>query len=294
LAEWTEKKCRKLFGNGIFSGGIAWFLLCIAPTFLIGFTIRQIMDVNTWIAWMITILIGYISVALHSLIRHAERIRIPLLLGDLTSARKALSMIVSRETQSLSDSEIVRGSIESIGENIIDAVCSALFWITAGYLFWGLPGAAAGAVLLRCGNTLDACWGYKNEKYLRFGRIAARFDDFLHYIPARLILPAIALAALLLGGNFFTTLKIGFKHRADHPSPNSCWGMAGFAGALNICLGGPTQYGNQIESYSYWGDGRKQLVGYDILRAEILSVITTVWFTLFLCLIAGGIALCRN
>ena len=278
----VEKLCRKLFGNGIFSGACAWLFMTAVPAVAAFFLVRFAMRLNLYAGFFLSAFLVYITIALRSLIGHSRRIRLPLLHCDLESARKALAMVVSRKTADLPESEIVRGGIESLGENLIDAVTSALFWMTIGYLAGGWPGAAAGAVFLRCVNTLDACWGYKDERYLLFGRTAAKTDDWIHFIPARLTLPAIALAALLTGGSCTQALKTGWKHRKDHPSPNSCYGMAGFAGALQIRLGGPTLYPDGMEDYPWWGDGRAELNWRDLRRAEILALVSTLIFILFL------------
>ena len=279
----TEKLFRKNFGNGVFSGSAAWLVMTVIPTAAIFLLVRYGLRIHLYCGWTVAILSGYFCIALRSLLNHSRRIRKPLMEGNLPEARRALAMIVSRETASLPESEIVRGGVESIGENLIDAVTSTLFWMAAGYWCGGLPGAAAGAVFLRCVNTLDACWGYKDERYLKFGRTAAKSDDWIHFIPARLTLPAIALAALLTGGSFMQALKTGWKHRKDHPSPNSCFGMAGFAGALKIRLGGPTLYPDGMEKYPCWGDGRAELDRNDLRRAEILAVASALIFALFLC-----------
>ena len=284
----VEKICRKCFGNGIFSGFIAWLLLTAVPACVAFFLVWWGLKLNRTFGFFLAAGIGYFTVALRSLIDHSRRIRIPLMHEDLPEARQALSRIVSRKTDDLPESEIVRGGVESIGENLIDAVTSALFWITVGYGCAGLPGAAAGGVFLRCINTLDACWGYRNERYLYFGRAAAKADDWIHFLPARLTLPAIALAALLTGGAFGACLKTGWRHRKDHPSPNSCYGMAGFAGALKIRLGGPTRYSDGTENYSYWGDGRVELDWKDLLRAEWLAAAATVVFYLMMSLFYAG------
>ena len=233
--------------------------------------------------------VGYFTlamrIALRSLIDHAEAIRRPLKSGDLTAARKALGMIVSRDTESLDESNIIRGAVESLSENVIDAVNSTLFWAALGYLAGGLPGLAAGAVFLRIANTLDACWGYRDERYEKFGKFAARADDFAHWIPARMTMFAIAFASLFCGGKLMQALETGFRHRKDHPSPNSCYGMASFAGALEIRLGGPTVYGGVAEPYPYWGDGRSVLVERDLVRAERLTVVSSLVFAI---MILGG------
>ena len=278
----VEKLFRRFCGDGIFSGFLAWLLLTFLPAAGAFFLVMLAGRLHPLAGFAATALLGYFTVALRSLTDHSRRIRKPLSAGDLPSARRALSMIVSRDTSELSGSEIVRGGIESLGENLIDAVTSAFFWIAAGYCAGGLPGAAAGGVFLRCVNTLDACWGYKDERYLRFGRIAAKTDDWIHFIPARLTLLAIALAAPFFGGSFTECLAVGWKHRKDHPSPNSCYGMAGFAGALGIRLGGPTKYPDGTEDYPFWGHGRAELDCRDLRRADYLAVLSAVIFCLML------------
>ena len=282
LAALTEKLFRKLCGDGVISGALAWGTLTLPIPFVFALLTALAGSRSRWGAFALAVVCCCFCVALRSLHDHAERIRRPLLKEDLPGARKALSMIVSRDTEDLSVSEIVRGAVESIGENLIDAVTSAWFWIVAGFYVYGLPGAVFGALFLRTVNTLDACWGYKNERYFRFGRVAARMDDAVHFIPARLTLLAIALAAPLLGGRFMETLRTGWRHRHDHPSPNSGYGMAGFAGALKIRLGGPTVYGGEAENYPFWGDGRKELVPRDLRRAEILAWAASFIFLLIL------------
>lgn len=285
LACTVEKICRKLSGDGIFSGMGGWFLMtaaCCLPAYALTWGGGKL---NVWFGAVIAGMWLYVCIALRSLIDHAEAIRRPLKSGDLTAARKALGMIVSRDTESLDESNIIRGAVESLSENVIDAVNSTLFWAALGYLAGGLPGLAAGAVFLRIANTLDACWGYRDERYEKFGKFAARADDFAHWIPARMTMFAIAFASLFCGGKLMQALETGFRHRKDHPSPNSCYGMASFAGALEIRLGGPTVYGGVAEPYPYWGDGRSVLVERDLVRAERLTVVSSLVFAI---MILGG------
>lgn len=279
----VEAFARRRFGSTVGAGFLGWSLAALPPAlFAAGSVLLVRRGFGPHAAAAAAGVWLYMTIALRSLVQHAEAIRRPLAADDLVSARHALSMIVSRDTAGLDQSEIVRGGIESIAENLIDAVTSALFWAVAGYLAGGAAGAAGAAVLLRAVNTLDAGWGYKNEHYLTFGRAAARIDDAAHFIPARLTVPAIALAALLLRGSFGRTFLTALRHRHDHPSPNSCYGMAGFAGALRIRLGGPTVYDGVTEPYPYWGDGRAELTPDDLCRAELLAVAATLFFTLIL------------
>lgn len=111
----------------------------------------------------------------------------------------------------------------------------------------------------------------------------------LHFVPARLTLFAVALGALFCGMRSGAALRDGIRHRNDHPSPNSCWGMAAFAGALGVRLGGPTVYGGEAEAYPYWGNGRAVLRPNDLLRAERLAVVSAL---VFAAIVTGVGALC--
>ena len=182
----VENFCRKYLGNTIFSGFCACSLLCFSVCFLTAlFCLLGKRLAGSWGELVCAALCVYITIAPRSLIEHVNRIRQQLKSGNLPEAQHALSMIVSRKTDNLPEEQIVRGAIESLGENLIEAVYSAFFWaiavfmLSAGSLLW----AAVSAVFLRAVNTLDACWGYKDEKYLFFGRTAARTDDLLHWIP---------------------------------------------------------------------------------------------------------------
>ena len=288
----VELVCRFQFGNGVRSGVIAWLIAVGLVTWL-GYSLTWLLNGLSWVLGIVAAgTCFYISIAMRSLLEHSIRIRNSLEKKDLSGARCALGMIVSRNTGNLSESEIIRGGIESIGENLIDAVNSACFWTVLGFLAGGVPGAAAGALFLRAVNTLDACWGYKSEHYLKFGKVAARVDDAVHWIPARLTALAVAVAALFLRLRPLSALKMAWRHRADHPSPNSCWGMAAFAGALGIRLGGPTDYSDGREQYPYWGDGRKELIANDLRLAEHLALLSAMIFAAFL--LGVGLCLLKN
>lgn len=291
LGRWAglvEKLCRKLVKPQIMSGLLAWLAVVVPVTALAYVTVWLAQKYLGVIAGAVVAGVWlYICIALRSLWQHAEAVRRPLLPHYLPQARAALSMIVSRDTADLAESEIVRGTVESLGENLVDAVNSAVFWAVIGFLLYGAPLAAALAATLRAANMLDACWGYKNARYLYFGRFAARIDDCLHFVPARLSLMAIALAALFVGGRFMATLKTGCKHRKDHPSPNSAWGMAAFAGALGLRLGGPTVYGGVTGNNPYLGQGRAVLSAEDIRRAQKLSLWSAAVFAVLMLAVAG-------
>ena len=164
----------------------------------------------------------------------------------MVSARKRLSWIVGRDTENLDESEIARGTVETIAENTTDGVISPLFW----FLLLGPVGAA----FYRAGNTMDSMLGYKNDRYLFFGRFAARLDDVLNYIPARITFVLFVAAAALLRQDWKNAEKIGLRDAPKHPSPNGGYAEATVAGAMHVQLGGYNYYEGKPEFREYMGD----------------------------------------
>jgi adenosylcobinamide-phosphate synthase len=219
-------------------------------------------------------LLLYLAIGATSLTQHARAIAAALQQRDLPLARYRVSMIVSRDTAQLDEHAICRATIESVLENGADAIFSAIFW----FLLLGAPGV----VLYRLANTLDAMWGYRNQRYLHFGWAAARFDDVLNYLPARLT----ALTYALLGH-----VRDGWHcWRTQAPtwySPNAGPVMAAGAGALGVLLGGNASYHGKDKARPDLGQGRAPVTA-DIGRA--LSLINRgLWLWVLLALIAGGL-----
>ena len=232
-------------------------------------------------AWFVSAIIIWICVAPRSLDEHALRVAVPLAKGDLEGARKAVSMMVGRNPDRLDAHGVARACVESVGENLTDGVLSTLFWAGIGLFFFGYPGAACLAVLHRSANVLDALWGKKNEKYIRFGTFAARLDDALNFVPARLSLPCIAFASRIIPNlRHNDILPVGWKYRAAHESPNSAWSEAAFAGALGLRLGGPVSYKGIPANYHWIGTGRTKASASDLALAIRLMWTTAVTGTL--------------
>ena len=147
-------------------------------------------------------------------------------------------MMVGRNPDRLDAHGVARACVESVGENLTDGVLSTLFWAGIGLFFFGYPGAACLAVLHRSANMLDALWGKKNKKYIRFGTFAARLDDALNFVPARLSLPFIAFASRIIPNlRHSDILPVGWKYRAAHESPNSAWSEAASSSEAPPCTG---------------------------------------------------------
>ena len=172
--------------------------------------------------------------AARSLYDHVARVAQPLDAGDLPGGRAAVAMIVGRDPATLDQAGVARSAIESLAENASDGVIAPLFWGLAA----GLPGLVA----YKAVNTLDSMIGHRNDRYEDFGTVAARLDDVVNYIPARLT----ALLFACSSGRARRVLGITLRDARHHRSPNAGWPEAAMAGALNVRLSGPRTYGDRV------------------------------------------------
>lgn len=212
----------------------------------------------------------YFTITPRALARDGMEIYHLLKRGRIETARSRLSWIVGRDTDKLNESEISRGTIETIAENTTDGIISPLFY----FLLFG----PLGAVLYRASNTMDSMLGYKNERYLFFGRAAARLDDMLNYIPARITYLLFIIAAFMLRLDWRNAGKIGFRDADKHPSPNGGYAEAPVAGAMHIQLGGYNYYGGEAEFRAYMGDSDIILRAAHIKTTIKLMYLATIIF----------------
>jgi adenosylcobinamide-phosphate synthase len=197
-----------------------------------------------------------------SLRREAASVQARLAAGELRAARVAVRNLVGRDTEDATQQEVARATVESVAENTSDAVVAPLFW---GALA-GLPGLLG----YRAVNTLDAMIGHRSPRYLRFGWAAARLDDVVNWLPARLAALLTAAIAPSVAGSGVAAWRAWRQDARQHPSPNAGVVEAAFAGALGVRLGGTNSYQGRAEERGVLGDGRPVVVG-DIARAVRLS-----------------------
>jgi len=189
----------------------------------------------------------YVCISARSLADAALAVGKALAKSGLAAGRRAVSMIVGREVDRLDETGVIRAAVETVAENLVDGIVSPLFFVVLG----GAPLAMAYKMI----NTLDSMVGYKNDRYLRFGRFAARLDDVANFIPARLAVPFIALAARLLNGRGRESLGTAYRDGRLHASPNAGYPEAAFAGALGLWMGGPNHYHGRLVDKPIIGSG---------------------------------------
>lgn len=268
LADRLEAHFNGPDGRGWRSHGVTAWCLAVLPLTALAWLLSLLPGVG----WVVEVLLLYLALGLRSLGEHLVPVALALRQGDLAEARRRVGFIVSRDTGSLDEQGVARAATESALENGSDAVFAALFWFAIA--------GAPGVVLYRLSNTLDAMWGYRNPRFERFGWAAARIDDLLNYLPARLV----ALTYAVLG----QTRRAWACWRRQAPqwdSPNAGPVMAAGAGALGLSLGGPAIYHGELHERPTLGEGEAPTAR-DIERAlDMVWAGVGLWL---LALVLGG------
>lgn len=268
----SEISLRKIFRNGAVSETIAGTVLTLFVV-IISFAVPYIIlsicySINLVIGIIVEVFLCFQILALGSLKEAAMKVYAELSAGSLDGARKCLSHLVGRDTENLDEKGIVKATVESVSENTSDGVVAPLFYM--------LIGGASFGMLYKAVNTLDSMIGYRNKKYKYFGKVAARLDDILNIIPARITGFLYVFAALLAGFNYKKSYEILFRDRWNHSSPNSGYPEAAISGALNIQLGGPASYFGETVDKKYIGDDNKKPDMEDISKSCMLMTIVSV------------------
>ena len=272
IIKYGEITLRKIFRNGAVSETIAGTLLTlfvVIISFITPYIILSICyNINMILGILVEVFICFQILALGSVKEAAMQVYTELSTGSLSGARKSLSHIVGRDTENLEETGVVKATVESVAENTSDGVIAPLFYM--------LIGGASFGMLYKAVNTLDSMIGYKNKKYQYFGKVAARLDDILNIIPARITGFLYVLAALLSGFNYKKSYEILLRDSWNHPSPNSGYPEAAISGALGIQLGGPASYFGEVLDKKYIGDNDKEPNMEDIPKACMLMTIVSV------------------
>lgn len=256
------------------NGRIRGIIFCVSVLFTVMAAVALVLFIadyaGKWAHTAINIYLLYSAIAFKSLKDESLSVYKALISGNIEQARKRVGRIVGRDTDRLDQCGIIRAAVETIAESYIDGIISVLFWATAGYFFGH---AAIFAWFFKAASTMDSMVGYDTDHYHDFGWAAAKLDDVLNFIPARIGAVIAVCAGALTGMDHHHAWTIFLRDRLNHKSPNSAHGESVFAGLLGIRLGGGAFYSGEWESRPTIGDELQKPEPNDILRAhKILNV----------------------
>ncbi len=277
IGDWSLFWERRLFaidwsGRG---GGMLHWLLVVGGVLLVWLVVRAGFGlVHAWLATLWDLFIAYSLLCMRDLLAHGQRVLDAL--DDLPSARQRAGMLMARDTDQLQRDGVVRATIESLSESLTDGVLTPLWALC----LFGLPGL----ILVKAVSSLDSMVGYKSARYARFGWAAARSDDLVHWIPARLSVPLIALAAAVLKLHPRLAIRAAWDYHAMLPSPNSGWSEAACAGALRVRLIGPIHQRGVLITERFMGEPDWPA---DLDAGHLKQALTLILVCCLLALVAG-------
>ena len=267
FANKLEKKNNQ--ANATRIDGVKSLIACVLPIMLVITFLQYEVFESGLAGTLFGAVCLYITIGWQSLFQHTTAIIEPLKQDNLAEARQNLAMIVSRDTAELDEQQVVSATLETLLENGNDAIFGALFW----FILLG----PAGAILYRLVNTLDAMWGYKNERFLHFGWAAARLDDLLNWVPARLCAYSYALA-----GNYRSAMTCWKTQAPQWKSPNAGPVMASGAGALSTSIGGDAIYHGKSESKPMLGTGDRPTFKHIEEAQQLINKALLIWLAAIL------------
>lgn len=263
-----EDAVRKRFADNLKFGGAILSIIVLTASTAIPFAILfAFYKINSWLGIAAESIMCYYLIAPKCLRDESMKVYRAINENDVEKARKAVSMIVGRDTDKLDETGIIRAAVETVAENTSDGVTAPLMYISIG-------GVALG-FFYKTANTMDSMIGYKNEKYAELGKFAAKLDDFLNFIPSRITALIMIFSAYLLKFNGKNAIKIWRRDRKKHASPNSAQTESVCAGALEIRLAGDAYYFGELHKKEYIGDDIRAVENEDIRRANSLMYCTS-------------------
>ncbi len=265
-----EKGIRRIFPktkSGELLGGVLEVIVVCALSFGVPFCVLLVCRrIHPWLSLGVSVFWCFQLLATKSLKTESMKVYEKLKNGTLKEAQYAVSMIVGRDTESLSEEGVTKAAVETVAENTSDGIIAPMFYMAIG----GVP-----LMFLYKGiNTMDSMLGYKNDRYLYFGRCAAKLDDVVNYLPARISGWLMIAAAYFTGMNGKNARRIFLRDRRNHASPNSAQTEAVMAGALGVCLAGNACYFGKLYEKPTIGDPLRPVEPEDIVRANRLLYAT--------------------
>lgn len=274
--EWGETFLRKSVHHEKIAGGILAIALPVLVYVLVWWVIFLAGKLHFLFAGALIVFGVYSAISVRDLRKEGLRVYKDLEQNNLQKARCDVARIVGRDTHDLSEKEIVRASVETIAESTMDGIVAPLFYAVLG----GAPLALA----YKAVNTLDSMIGYRSARYLDFGFIAAKQDEFLNWIPARLSYGVIALASFLVTGRVKEALSVGWRYGVAASYGNSAIPEATFAGTLGMRLGGRSSYEGRMVDAPFLGHAQKDMSVEDI-RESVRLMLVASWLSLLGCVI---------
>ena len=285
LIAFLDKKLR--LGGGdqrdIYRGALTAVIVVSVSTFIPAVILELMWRIHPLAFFAVNSIMCFQMLAARQLVIESEKVRKALEANDTEAARKAVANIVGRDTDVLDDKGICRAAVETVAENGSDGVVAPLFWM---FLF-----GAVGGFFYKSINTMDSMLGYTNDKYIYFGRVPAKTDDVVNYIPARLAALLMIASCPLLRLDTQNAWKIFLRDRYKHASPNSAQTESACAGALDIRLAGDAVYGGVVHKKEYIGDPIREIEPYDIKRAGDLMYLSSAFMLIIGLLIRLGVYL---
>ena len=267
----VEKVIRRFMPKtkrGEYIGGIILTVMVVSISMVIPLVIiLMAKSINTYLALIVESFMCYQILATKSLKVESMKVYDELAKNDLYSARKAVSMIVGRDTKDLTFSGVAKAAVETVAENTSDGIIAPMIFIAIG-------GAPMG-FFYKAINTMDSMVGYKNEKYINFGRFAAKLDDVVNYLPARISAYEMILSSFFLRYDYKNAFKIYKRDRYNHASPNSAQTESVCAGALDVQLAGNAYYFGKLYEKPTIGDDIREINYDDIKKANRLLYCTS-------------------
>ena len=251
----------------LLGGGIVAFCLPVGTFALTSLVCLGAAKISPWLGLAVQMFWCGQALAAKGLAQESMIVHKELVAGDLPAARKAVSRIVGRDTQNLTAEGVTKAAVETVAENASDGVIAPLLYM--------LIGGAPLALTYKAINTMDSMLGYKNEKYLYFGRAAAKLDDVANYIPSRLAALLWVAAAAFTGNDAKGAWRIWRRDRHCHASPNSAQTESACAGALGVQLAGPAYYFGEYYPKPTIGDALRPIEPQDILRANRMMYVAS-------------------
>ena len=285
LISFLEKKLRDKYpktSQGERTAGTIMALLVPLISALVGLALLYMAwCIHPWAYFALSTFLCWQCFAARCLMTESKKVVTAMRNDGLDAGRRQVAMLVGRDTQNLTGEQVVKAAVETVAENTSDGVVAPLFWMALG--------GAVGGLFYKAVNTMDSMVGYKNERYLYFGRCAAKLDDAANYIPARLSALAMIGAAFILGFDGGNAFRIWRRDRRNHASPNSAQCESACAGALGVQLGGNASYFGQVYEKPTIGDPTRPIEGADVDRACKLMYGTSVLvLLLYGVLLLGG------